>query len=69
MNEEKGKMQQKTGHRGPIEASYPRLGHDEIPVKQNHRSARIGSMHLCKREKIDNDRDGSEIGKSIRTRT
>ncbi len=66
---EKGKMQQGKGHRGPIEASYPRLGHDEIPAEQDHRSAGIGSLYLCERQKIDNDRDSGEVGESAGTRT
>ncbi len=68
MNEE-GKTQQKTGHRGPIEASYPPIGDDEISAKQNHRSAGIGPLYLCERKKIDNDRDSGEVGGCVGTRT
>ena len=68
MNEE-GKMGQRTGHRRTTEASYPRLGHDEIPAEQDHGSAGIGSLHLCEREKVNNNRDGSEAGKSAELRT
>ncbi len=68
MNEE-GKMREKTGHRRPIEASHPRVGDDEIPVEQDHRSTGIGSLYLCERKKIDNDRNSGEIGGSAGTRT
>lgn len=68
MNEE-GKMQDKARHRRPIEASRPQFGDDEIPIEQDHRSAGIGSLYLCERKKIDNNRDGGEIGGSARTRT
>ena len=69
MNEEKGKTQQRTRHREPIEASYPQFGYDEIPAKQNNRSAGISSLYLYEREKINNYRDSSENSKSAGTRT
>jgi len=69
MNEEEGKTQQRMRHRGPIKASYPRLGYDEIPAEQDHRSAGVHSLHLCEREKIDNNWDSSEISECAGTRT
>ena len=69
MNEEEGKTEQRMRHRETIEASYPRLGYDEISAEQNNRSAGISSLHLCEREKVNNDRDSSEISESAGTRT
>ena len=69
MNEEKGKTQQRTRYRGPIEAGYPKFGYDKIPAEQNNRSAGISSLHLCERKKINNYRDSSEDSKSAGTRT
>ena len=62
-------MEQQTRYRIAAKAGYSRLGYDEISAEQDHGSTSIGSLHFCEREKVNNDRDSSEAGKSTGIRT